>query len=258
MEFPSAIAGGDEGDDEDDRACWRSTTRWFEWSLREGGGDDDENDAERNEEGEDADRRTAETMAPPPPTTTTTTTMNGSPLVGTNWRAVEVTFPNAATTTALPSLSSDDHGGRPLTISFEARGHVSGSAGCNRYHGSASFSSSSSSPRRDEGDGDDGGGGDWLQLGGLGVTHMACHGPPEGIMERERDYLALLSGGQFFYEIIAEESAEEEGGEEEDGVGGRPPPQLVLTASTTRSKDRLVPGQVVARFVPYSDPSGGV
>lgn len=81
------------------------------------------------------------------------------PLVGTSWRLVSIQ--------GRPVLAS-----APVTALFADSG-LSGSAGCNRYFGSATLT------------------GARLRLGGLASTKMFCTGT--GVMEQESEYLGVLS-----------------------------------------------------------------
>lgn len=77
-----------------------------------------------------------------------------------------------------PTWVAEDIGGRGVldraqsTIVFDARGRVSGRAGCNRFMGSYTVEGAS------------------LRLGPLGTTRMAC--VPEALGDQERRFLAAL------------------------------------------------------------------
>jgi heat shock protein HslJ len=74
---------------------------------------------------------------------------------------------------------SDLVAGTRITAAFELEGRVSGSAGCNRY--TAAFAK-------------DGAG---IEISSAATTRMFC-AAPEGVMEQEATYLALLAQAASF------------------------------------------------------------
>lgn len=136
-----------------------------------------------------------------------------SPLIGNKWKAIEFAL-NDDPSLLMPILS-DNH----ITLSFIDSGRIAGSSGCNRYHGSIQLSTVENS----------------FNTSFVGGTRMACPGA-EGVMEQEKSFLEFMTGRTFYYELDEDDSGE-----------------LVLLDATVRSKGHVVPGEIVARFIPVSE-----
>jgi len=90
--------------------------------------------------------------------------LSSANIEGVEWHVSAVDNGHQATATSLPGTS--------LSLKF-SRGSVSGSSGCNRFHGPYSKT------------------GSHLALGQMAVTRKACTG--EGIMEQEQRFLSALA-----------------------------------------------------------------
>ena len=103
-------------------------------------------------------------------------------LVGTSWRATGMAYGAESMRAPLPDS--------PITLAFgpasgpdgstdPASAYVSGSDGCNRYHGSASLR------------------GRFVDISGVATTRMLCRGDEAA---QERNFTGLISGSTFVYE----------------------------------------------------------
>lgn len=134
--------------------------------------------------------------------------------------------------------------GAPATIQFES-GQVSGTTGCNHYGGQYQIKQ------------------DQLQLLDLYQTEMACL-TPEGLMEQEQSYLALLRDVETFQATDAELVLRTSTGQElrytntEPAVAEPVSTTVVIEPTSTTAVTQPAAFEPPAGFIPYLDEETGI